>query len=196
MTRSHTLGHHFFSRPACEQRVNWHVVARPKYVRGALVARRTSFAGVPHSLLTRWVCRWSPNASECNHIHYSVWSEINQCSWKTLVVHQTFVQWALYILFKFVKSLIRHLGLAIGNVRHVRWFSWTLINYSFSNRPNLTFSQQFHRALERVQTLRMTSIILKCWIWNNFHIGIQFSYIFIWNNLSINADSKMGLYWW
>ena len=56
-----------------------------------------------------------------------VYMVIVQCSWKTFMVHQTFVQWALYILFKFVKSLIRHLGLAIGNVRHVRWFSWTLL---------------------------------------------------------------------
>ena len=36
------------------------------------------------------------------------------------------VQWALYVLFKIVKSLMRHLGLAIGNFRHVRWFWWTL----------------------------------------------------------------------
>ena len=49
-----------------------------------------------------------------------------QCTWKTFMIHQTFVRWALYILFKFVKSLIGHLGLAIGNVRCVRWFSWTL----------------------------------------------------------------------
>ena len=45
------------------------------------------------------------------------------------MIHQTFVWWALYtlyILFKFVQSLIRHLGLASGNVRCVRWFSWTL----------------------------------------------------------------------
>ena len=54
-------------------------------------------------------------------------SAILQCSRKTFMIHQTFVRWALYILFKFVKSLIRHLGLAIRNVRHVRWFSWTLI---------------------------------------------------------------------
>ena len=27
-----------------------------------------------------------------------------QCSWNTFMVHQTFVRWALYILFKFVKS--------------------------------------------------------------------------------------------
>ena len=82
MARSHALGHqksfehaqNFFSWPACVQRVSWHVVARPKYVRGALVRRRTSFADVLHSLLTRWAYRWSPNAGECNHIHYKVWS--------------------------------------------------------------------------------------------------------------------------
>ena len=49
--------------------------------------------------------------------------EIVPCSRKTFMVHQIFVWWALYILFKFVKFLIRHLGLAFGNVR---WFSWTL----------------------------------------------------------------------
>ena len=49
-----------------------------------------------------------------------------QCTWKTFMIHETFVWWALYILFKSVKSLIRHLGLAIGNVWCVRWFSWTL----------------------------------------------------------------------
>ena len=49
-----------------------------------------------------------------------------QCSRKTFMIHQTFVRWALHILFKFVKSLIRYLGLAIGNVRCVGWFSWTL----------------------------------------------------------------------
>ena len=27
-----------------------------------------------------------------------------QCTWKTLMIHQTFVRWALYVLFKFVKS--------------------------------------------------------------------------------------------
>ena len=62
------------------------------------------------------------------NLSWEVWYALmqKQCSWKTFMVHQTFVQWALYILFKFVKSFIRHLGLAIGNVRHVRWFSWTL----------------------------------------------------------------------
>ena len=141
------FGHaqNFFSWPACEQRVSWHVVVRPKYVRGALVTRRKKFAGVFHSLLTRWACRWSPNAGEYNHIHYTVWTEINN---------------------------------------------------PFSSRPNATFSQRFHSAIERVQTLGMTTIILEYWIWNNFHIGIQFSYIFIWNYSSINVDSKRGSYWW
>ena len=49
---------------------------------------------------------------------------IEQCRRKTFMVHQTFVWWALYISYKFVKSPIRHLGLAIGNVRR---FSPTLI---------------------------------------------------------------------
>ena len=53
----------------------------------------------------------------------------NQCTWKTFMIHQTFVWWALYIPFKIVKLLMRHLGLAIGNVRCVRWFSWTVSNY-------------------------------------------------------------------
>ena len=39
------------------------------------------------------------------------------------MIHQTFVRWAFNILFKFVNSLNKHLGLTIGNVR---WFSWTL----------------------------------------------------------------------
>ena len=46
-----------------------------------------------------------------------------QCTWKTFMIHQTFVRWAFNILFKYVRSLIRHLGLAI---RNVWWFSWTL----------------------------------------------------------------------
>ena len=49
-----------------------------------------------------------------------------QHSRKTFMVHQIFVRWAWYILFKFVKSLIRHLGQAIGNVRRVQWFLLTL----------------------------------------------------------------------
>ena len=43
------------------------------------------------------------------------------------MVHQTFVWWALCILLKLVRSLIRHLGSTIGEVWHVRWFLWTLL---------------------------------------------------------------------
>ena len=49
-----------------------------------------------------------------------------QCRRKTCMVHQTFVWWASYITNKFVKSPIRHLGLAIGNVQCVRRFAPTL----------------------------------------------------------------------
>ena len=59
--------------------------------------------------------------------------ELNDLMYIAFSHIQTFVRWALYILFKFVKSLIRHLGLVIGNVRHVRWFSWTLYVWSKQN---------------------------------------------------------------
>ena len=49
---------------------------------------------------------------------YRFWTE-NQRSRKSFMVHQTSVQWALFKLFKFMKSLIRHLSLAIGNVSDV-----------------------------------------------------------------------------
>ena len=50
---------------------------------------------------------------------------LSQCIRKTFMVHQTIVRWALYILLKFMKALIRHLALAVGNVRR---FSWTLLS--------------------------------------------------------------------
>ena len=59
-----------------------------------------------------------------------------QCYRKTFMVHQTFVRWTLYIIFKIVKSLIRHLGLAIRNVRQVWWFSWTLTLCTFTQEVN------------------------------------------------------------
>ena len=62
-----------------------------------------------------------------------------QCTRKTFMIHQTFVRWALYILLKFVKSLIRHLGLAIGNVGCVRCFSWTLFSASSKFNPVQNF---------------------------------------------------------
>ena len=54
-----------------------------------------------------------------------------QCRRKTFMVHQTFVWWALYLLYKFVKIPIRHLGLAIGNVRR---FSPTLSLWWYINQ--------------------------------------------------------------
>ena len=65
------------------------------------------------------------SVKETTHMGFHLHTQ-HQCCRKTLMVHQTFVRWASYILFKFVKSLIRHLDLAIGNVRCVWWFSWTL----------------------------------------------------------------------
>ena len=61
-------------------------------------------------------------------VPYSIQHLVTQCRRKTFMVHQTFVWWAIYIPYKFVKSPIRHLGLAIGNVRRVRRFSPTLCN--------------------------------------------------------------------
>ena len=75
------------------------------------------------------------------HLFGVRWKLYLQCSWKTFMIHQTFVQWALYILVKFMKSLIIHLGLAIGNIRCVWWFSWTLdlepISRTFFYTPTL-----------------------------------------------------------
>ena len=44
------------------------------------------------------------------------------------------------------KSLIRHLGLAFGNVRHVRWFLWTLkcwniVNWTLRNKLQWNFNR-------------------------------------------------------
>ena len=83
---------------------------------------------------------------------HSLWI---QCTRKTFMIHQTFVRWALYILFKFGKSLIRHLGLAISMIRNVpwvRWFSWTLWIWWYS------------------KWLKTTHEILALWAWNVFFI--------------------------
>ena len=75
---------------------------------------------------------------------YDLWYIlVLQCSWKTFMIHQTFVRWALYSLFKFVKSLIRHLGPAIRNVRHVRWFSWTLVLLEQCSLKSLIYAALF-----------------------------------------------------
>ena len=101
--------------------------------------------------------RWS-GWSMITYIHF-VWvdrlfANLWPCRRKTFTVHQTFVWWILYIPYKFVKSPIRHLGLAIGNVRRVRRFSPTLwlrvwqlrlrgycVSNHLSGRPDL----QFHK---------------------------------------------------
>ena len=73
-------------------------------------------------LSTLWINNsTSHNIIECNYLSmpqipaYSG-TKVLQCTRKTFMIYQKFVRLALYILFKFVKSLIRHLGLAIGNV--------------------------------------------------------------------------------
>ena len=51
---------------------------------------------------------------------------VKQCRRKTFMVRQIFVWWALYILYKFVKSPIKHLGLAI-EMSDVSCFSESLV---------------------------------------------------------------------
>ena len=63
------------------------------------------------------VCTWLFCLTSCQYF---------QCRRKTFMVHQTFVWWALPILYKFVKSPNTHLGLAIENVHRVRRFLPTL----------------------------------------------------------------------
>ena len=63
---------------------------------------------------------------KCTHVNIKFGSVLpsvlTQCRRKTYMIHQTFVWWAVYIPYKFAKSPIRHLGLAIGNVQCVRCF--------------------------------------------------------------------------
>ena len=55
------------------------------------------------------------------------------------MVHQTFVWWALYILYRLVKFPIRHLSPPIGNVRCVWRFSSALhIEHIFENITYIT----------------------------------------------------------
>ena len=74
-------------------------------------------------LLVKFSQCWPRSMLQCDIITRTQWDSVAE---NFFMIHQTFVRWALYILFKFVKSLIRHLGLAIRNVRCVPWFSWTL----------------------------------------------------------------------
>ena len=62
---------------------------------------------------------------------------------KTFIVHQTIVGWALYILLKFMKSLIGHLTLTIRNVRR---FSWTLLLGSITSLNANALVARYHLA--------------------------------------------------
>ena len=102
-----------------------------------------------------------------------------QCSRKTFMVHQTFVWWALYVLLKFVKSLIR-------NVRHVRWFSWTLGKYHKLNQIHLDWIILRLICLDLIQCL-LTGTCSNCmefcrkyliswWVSPNFALIIRFDF--------------------
>ena len=115
----------------------------------------------------------------------------------------------LYILFKFVKSLIRHLGLAIGNVRYVRWFSWTLspghnelINLILPLlmmwQAHIDPSDKCHHALDKYPTMHnfVTEMfthahfcykMMHCGIWDWCMVGfVQQAY---WNVLQWSNNS-------
>ena len=117
---------------------------------------------------------------------------MKQCSRKTFKVHQTSVQWTSYILFKFVKSLIRHLGLAI---RNVWWFSWTLIKRSLSTCTSMV--------LWHIGTGKMATILQKTFS-NAFSWNVEFGfkvhlYVFLRANkqeVSFGPVDGLALVWW
>ena len=60
-----------------------------------------------------------------------------------------------------------HFKMSSGKWRPFRR-GFNVFHAAVTNRPNATFSQRFHSALERVQTLGITTIIFKYWIRDNF----------------------------
>ena len=66
-------------------------------------------------------------------------------------VHQTFVWWVLYNLYKFVKFPIKHLGLAIGDVRCVRRFLPTLGVSQIFYLPNFNFFFHYQKGSNALQ---------------------------------------------
>ena len=90
---------------------------------------------------------------------------ISHCSVpeKNFMIHQTFVQWALYNLFKFVKSLVRHLGPAIGNVWCVQWFSWTLHHLTKFQANGQQLKSLKSYSSNIIQTDRRTDIQADAW---------------------------------
>ena len=99
---------------------------------------------------------WCPTSKVCR----AYWEPHTpvQYTRKTFMIHQTFVQWALCILFKFTKSLMGHLGLAIGNVRHVQWFSWTLL-YVVDWVRERKLSCECHRWWQNISTDNKSTFI-------------------------------------
>ena len=86
------------------------------------------------------------------------------------MVRQTFVWWVLYILYKFVKFPIRHLGLAIGNV----WrFSPTLqCRFNWVNRPledtlwyKFIFILLYHAMISIIYQLFWAIFLFYCNFW-------------------------------
>ena len=71
---------------------------------------------------------------------------------KTFMVHHTFVWWALYILYKFVKSPIKHLVLAIRNAG--------FLPANFCNTCNRTFWPQVYQKHIKFTSI-YTEIVLK-----------------------------------
>ena len=63
----------------------------------------------------------------------------------------------IYILFKFVKSLIWHLGLAIANVWRVQWFSWTLLTWIIITNLSMSWINNYihHFKLQQCKCLSL-----------------------------------------
>ena len=88
----------------------------------------------------------------------------------TFMVRQIFVWWVLYILYKFVKFPIRHLGLAIGNVRR---FSPTLqCRFNWVNRPledtlwyKFIFILLYHAMISIIYQLFWVIFLFHCNFW-------------------------------
>ena len=82
-----------------------------------------------HQTFVRWAFIWVRSQSSCL-VTWFCYQLVAKPGNKTAAP-----SWRdSYILFKFVKSLIRHLGLAIGNVR---WFSSTLwVSWEQKNSVN------------------------------------------------------------
>ena len=86
------------------------------YDQGVKLLRRYVDGSVVKAIIPRDLLLYD---QDVKNFKFWIWVRLWQCCRKTFMVHQTFIWWALYILFKFMKFLIRHLGLAIGNVHDV-----------------------------------------------------------------------------